>query len=204
MSAAPRSFSSSAEGDATPAPDGMAQLDWFATETRRIIDLLATLFPEVYPLSDAETLTYLHGTISDKRHFVAAPSVPAHLDALLSDTPFLGGLEPKLGEKHLRVLTVPGFPNTTAPGLLDALNDLGFAYRWSTRWIALDKIAGTKQLTTPAPAVVRQAQIHAGRAARGDVQPRDGPGRRRRREQGRSMPTTRCRNWAPTTSPSAI
>ena len=136
------------EGDATPAPDGMAQLDWFATESRRIIDLLATLFPEVYPLSDAETLTYLHGTISDKRHFVAAPSVPAHLDALLSDTPFLGGLEPKLGEKHLRVLTVTGFPNITAPGLLDALNDLGFAYRWSTRWIALDKIAAGKQLRT--------------------------------------------------------
>jgi type IV secretion system protein TrbE len=136
------------EGDATPAPDGMAQLEWFATESRRIIDLLATLFPEVYPLGDAETLTYLHGTISDKRHFVAAPSVPAHLDALLSDTPFLGGLEPKLGEKHLRVLTVTGFPNITAPGLLDALNDLGFAYRWSTRWIALDKIAAGKQLRT--------------------------------------------------------
>ena len=134
--------------DIAPRPDGMAQLEWFATETRRIIDLLATLFPEVYPLGDAESLTYLHGTISDKRHFVAAPSVPAHLDALLSDTPFLGGLEPKLGEKHLRVLTVTGFPNMTAPGLLDALNDLGFAYRWSTRWIALDKLQAAKQLRT--------------------------------------------------------
>ena len=136
------------DGESAPAPGGMAQLEWFATETRRIIDQLSALLPELYPLGDAETLTYLHGTISDKRHVVAAPNVPAHLDALLSDTPFLGGLEPRLGEKHLRVLTVTGFPNMTSPGLLDALNDLGFAYRWSTRWIALDKLQAGKQLRT--------------------------------------------------------
>jgi type IV secretion system protein VirB4 len=136
------------DSEIAPAPDGMAQLEWFATETRRIIDQLAALFPEIRPLGDADTLTYLHGTISDKRHFVDAPAAPTHLDALLSDTPFLGGLEPKLGEKHLRVVTVTGFPNMTAPGLLDALNDLGFAYRWTTRWIALDKLQAGKQLRT--------------------------------------------------------
>ena len=61
--------------------------------------------------------------------------------------PLLGGVEPKLGDQHLRVLTVLGFPNATTPGLLDALNDLGFAYRWTTRWIALDKTEATKNLT---------------------------------------------------------
>jgi len=89
----------------------------------------------------------LHGTISDKRHPVIVPSVPTHLDAILCDTSFLGGVEPKLGRQHLRLLTVTGFPNTTTPGLLDALNDLGFAYRWTTRWIALDKIQANRQLT---------------------------------------------------------
>jgi hypothetical protein len=49
------------------------------------------------------------------------PPIPAHLDAILCDTPFLGGIEPKLGDQHLRVLTVLGFPNATTPGLLDAL-----------------------------------------------------------------------------------
>ena len=75
------------------------------------------------------------------------PAIPTHLDAILCDTPFLGGVEPKLGDQHLRVLTVLGFPNATTPGLLDALNDLGFAYRWTTRWIALDKTEATKHLT---------------------------------------------------------
>ena len=127
--------------------DVWGQLAWFETETTRALELLESILPEAEALDDAETLAYLHGTISDKRHPVASPAVPTHLDAILCDTPFLGGVEPKLGRQHLRLLTVTGFPNTTTPGLLDALNDLGFAYRWTTRWIALDKIQANKQLT---------------------------------------------------------
>jgi type IV secretion system protein TrbE len=127
--------------------DVWGQLASFETETTRALELLASSLPEAEALDDAETLAYLHGTISDKRHPVAVPTVPTHLDAILCDTPFLGGVEPKLGRQHLRLLTVSGFPNTTTPGLLDALNDLGFAYRWTTRWIALDKIQANRQLT---------------------------------------------------------
>jgi type IV secretion system protein VirB4 len=124
-----------------------AQLEWFVTETDRALQMLSAMLPEAEALGDAETLAYLHGTISSKRQPVAVPAIPTHLDAILCDTPFLGGVEPKLGDQHLRVLTVLGFPNATTPGLLDALNDLGFAYRWTTRWIALDKTEATKNLT---------------------------------------------------------
>ena len=124
-----------------------AQLEWFVTETDRAFQMLGSILPEAEALGDAETLTYLHGTISTKRQPVAVPAIPTHIDAILCDTPFLGGVEPKLGDQHLRVLTVLGFPNATAPGLLDALNDLGFAYRWTTRWIALDKTEATRHLT---------------------------------------------------------
>ena len=127
--------------------DVWGQLSWFETETTRALELLSSILPEAEALDDAETLAYLHGTISDKRHPVAVPTIPTHLDAILCDTSFLGGVEPKLGRQHLRLLTVTGFPNTTTPGLLDALNDLGFAYRWTTRWIALDKIQANRQLT---------------------------------------------------------
>jgi len=123
-----------------------AQLALFVTETERALALLAAILPEVDPLGDAETLAYLHNTISDKRHPIAVPATPTHLDALLTDTTLLGGVEPKLGNQHLRALTVVGFPNTTSPGLLDALNDLGFAYRWVTRWIAIDKTEAIRQL----------------------------------------------------------
>ncbi|MDA4848793.1 conjugal transfer protein TrbE, partial [Hoeflea poritis] len=95
-------------------------------------------------LSDGETLTYLHGCISDRRLSVAVPEIPVHLDGVLVDTPLSGGLEPMLGESHLRTLTVLGYPGSTTPGLLDALNHLGFEYRWVTRFIALDKAQAEK------------------------------------------------------------
>jgi len=52
-----------------------------------------------------------------------------HLDALLADQPLAGGLAPRLGEAHLRVLTITGFPSATFSGILDELNALAFEYR---------------------------------------------------------------------------
>ncbi len=143
---AERFFTERAE-PASIVTDVRTQLAGFMTETDRALEMLATLLPEVEALDDAATLTYLHGTISDRQHPVAVPGTPAYLDAVLCDTPLVGGLEPRLGAKHLRLLTLSGFPNVTTPGVLDALNDLGFAYRWMTRWIALDKTEATRQLT---------------------------------------------------------
>src|SRR3546814_6697063 len=62
-----------------------------------------------------------------------------HLDAILADQVLTGGLEPRLGQAHLRTLTIMGFTSQTWPGLLDDLNHLAFDYRWVTRAICLDK-----------------------------------------------------------------
>ncbi len=70
-----------------------------------------------------------------------------YLDALLADQSLSGGLEPRLGGSHLRILTIIGFPSETTPGLLDDLNRLAFPYRWSTRAILMDKTDATRLLT---------------------------------------------------------
>jgi type IV secretion system protein VirB4 len=119
----------------------------FIAESTRVLDLLAGFMREVRALDDEETLTYLHGTVSAKRHRVVAPDTPMYLDAFLADTPLIGGLEPVLGEQHLRTLTVLGFPSASRPGILDALNHQDFGYRWTTRFICLDKQDATKVLT---------------------------------------------------------
>ncbi|MBA5775602.1 conjugal transfer protein TrbE [Stappia sp. F7233] len=119
----------------------------FRDETERVLDLLSGFLPEIRALDDAETLTFLHGVISTKRHPVAVPETPMYLDGVLVDTPLTGGLEPMLGDWHLRTLTILGFPNATRPGILDALNHQDFAYRWVTRFLPLDKTAATKVLT---------------------------------------------------------
>ncbi|MFH1797380.1 MAG: conjugal transfer protein TrbE [Pseudomonadota bacterium] len=119
----------------------------FIDRTDRVLNLVEGFVPEADWLDDAETLTYLHSTISTKRHRVRVPETPMHVDALLADQPLAGGLEPRLGEFHLRTLTVIGFPTTTFPGILDDLNRLAFLYRWSTRAIMLDKTDATRLVT---------------------------------------------------------
>jgi type IV secretion system protein VirB4 len=119
----------------------------FIDRTDRVLALLDGFMPECGWLDDSETLTFLHSCVSTKRHHVRVPETPIYLDALLADQPLTGGLEPRLGDQHLRILTVIGFPTATTPGLLDDLNRLAFPYRWSTRAILLDKTDATKLLT---------------------------------------------------------
>ncbi|WP_445216097.1 conjugal transfer protein TrbE [Bradyrhizobium sp. Pa8] len=122
-------------------------LQRFIQESDRAIDLLSSVLPEIWPLSDAETLTYLHSCVSTKRHPVNVPEIPAYLDCFLSDEPLTGGLSPAIGRSHLRALTVLGFPAVTFPGLLDELNRLGVPYRWATRFLPLDRTLANATLS---------------------------------------------------------
>lgn len=133
--------------DRTVGADAREVLRGFADQTSRVLGLLEGFMPECAWLDDQATLTYLHSTISTKRHRVRVPEIPMYIDALLADQPLTGGLEPMLGPANLRVLTIVGFPGATTPGILDDLNRLPFSYRWSTRAIMLDKTDATKLLT---------------------------------------------------------
>ncbi|MBN9885700.1 conjugal transfer protein TrbE [Salipiger abyssi] len=135
------------EGRETSGVNPWEQVRGFIDRTDRVLALLDGFMPDCHWLDDAATLTYLHSTISTNRHRVRVPEVPVYLDALLPDQPLAGGLEPRLGNQHLRVLTITGFPGATTPGLLDELNRLAFPYRWSTRAILMDKLDATKLLT---------------------------------------------------------
>jgi type IV secretion system protein TrbE len=129
------------------ARDWREALGRFLADTGRALDLLAGIMPEVRFLDDEETLTFLHAAVSGRRHRVAVPATPMYLDAFVADTPLTGGLEPMLGDLHLRTLTVLGFPALSRPGILDALNHQDFGYRWVTRFIALDRTDATRALT---------------------------------------------------------
>lgn len=123
------------------------RLDTFQQHSARVFDLLSTCLADICRLDDDETLTYLHSTISTKRHPISTPELPVFIDAILADEAFTGGLEPKIGEAHLRTLSILGFPASTLPGILDELNRQGFSYRWATRFIAMDKAEAEKVLS---------------------------------------------------------
>ena len=125
-----------------------AALSGFLATIRQIADILSAIMPEVRELSDDETLTYLHGCISTKRHGVKTPDTPAYLDAFLCDDDFQGGLMPRLGGQYIRTISVRAFPTASSPGLLDRLNELGVSYRWTCRFMPLDKEDARRVVTT--------------------------------------------------------
>lgn len=127
--------------------DPLEQVRAFTLRMDRLLDLLDGFMPEVAWLSDEDTLTYLHSTVSTRRQRVQVPDTPMHLDALLADEPLVGGLNPRLGSNYLRTLTIIDLPSATWPGLLDELNSQPLEYRWCTRAICLDKTDATKLFT---------------------------------------------------------
>jgi len=149
----PADRSSKAEGLLIETPKdelGLSSQDHlhsFINETERCLDLLATQFPLAAWLDDDATLTYLHSTVSPKRHAVKTPDIPAYIDAVIGGADLVGGLVPRLGEHSIHILSIRGFPNETTPGLLDELNTLGFSYRWMTRYLPLGKAEATKTIT---------------------------------------------------------
>jgi type IV secretion system protein VirB4 len=56
----------------------------------------------------------------------------------------VGGFAPRVGERHLRVVAVMGYPESSTPGRMDFLNALPFAYRWSSRFIPVGQHAAQK------------------------------------------------------------
>jgi len=123
-------------------------LNYFTASVNQLYDILKDFMYEISFLSDEQTLTYLHDCISDKSHKVRVPDTPMYLDALLADTPLLGGLEPKLGKNFIKTISILGFPTVSVPAILDNLNHLPMQYRWVTRFLPLDKAEAEKILKT--------------------------------------------------------
>jgi type IV secretion system protein VirB4 len=123
-----------------------AHYDHFLGQVDQVVNLMASFMPEVHPLDDSETLTYLHSCVSDRRLTVAVPDVPFYLDEMITDRPLAGGLSPRLGRLFLKTVSVRAYVNRTLPCLLDRLNELPIEYRWVGRFLPMDKADATRQL----------------------------------------------------------
>jgi type IV secretion system protein VirB4 len=140
-------FEGGETGGQTPAAvDYRQHLERFQQNTDQLRALMEIMTPFARWLDDEETLTYLHDCVSDRAHRVAVPATPFHLDALLTDAPLLGGMSPRLGQRHLRIVSVRSFVTETEPGLLDALNRLAISYRWVSRFLPLDREEARREL----------------------------------------------------------
>lgn len=88
-----------------------------------------------------EQLRWYNFCVTGKNHPIVLPADQhqLYLDALIGGQDFVGGLEPRIGEQHIRVVAIEGFPSVGSPGLLDCLSEYPARIRWSTRFIFLDQ-----------------------------------------------------------------
>ena len=86
-----------------------------------------------------EILQYLNFTITGEQHPINLPPCAMYLDSLLGGAEFRTGVTPKIGEKLIGVLALDGFPPESTPAILSELDKLPLRYRWSTRYIFMDR-----------------------------------------------------------------
>lgn len=137
------------EGKTKRAACAADHVAYFLNHVRKLYEAFLYLqLPEVRWLSQEELLTYLHFIVSGKNHRVKVPDVPLLLDSFLYDTPLTGGIEPMLGDLHMRVVVPTSFTSESQFGMFNALNRLDFPYRWVTRFYFVDKQEMLSELDT--------------------------------------------------------
>lgn len=85
-----------------------------------------------------EQLRYVRRTVQGEDFKYALPDFPIFLHDSIGAVDFIAGVEPKIGNKFVGVVSIDAFPSHSSPGFLAGLNSLPFEYRFNTRAILLD------------------------------------------------------------------
>ncbi|CAG2138331.1 Type IV secretion system protein virB4 [Cupriavidus campinensis] len=85
---------------------------------------------------------YIHYCVTGISQHIVKPPVGVTYDTVIGSQDFVGGNLPRVGQKHVRCVSIEGFPAQSFPGILGALNSLPVAYRWNTRFIFMDPEEG--------------------------------------------------------------
>ena len=97
-------------------------------------------------LSDNETATYLHSTVSSHAHAIGALKRPCFIDSFITDDDLDISSTLKLGSRYIPIIVIKDFPTETYPAMLQTLNSSEIEYRWVIRWIARSKEESSKDI----------------------------------------------------------
>jgi type IV secretion system protein VirB4 len=133
----------------------------FQDEMREIEAQLKTIFDDISrmnchvtdeagaagtPILVDDLTSYLLYCTTGIRQPMRLPEAGVYLDSVVGSQDFTGGNHPRVGSKHIRAVSIEGFPSESYPGILDTLNTLPVAYRWNTRFIFLEPEEGRSTL----------------------------------------------------------
>ena len=95
-----------------------------------------------------DLLEHLNLCATGKNHPVIRPRNPIYLDAVIGGQDLVTGVIPRVGRKFVQIVTIDGFPHESAPGILTVLSELPLEYRWTSRYVFLDRHEATSLLKT--------------------------------------------------------
>jgi type IV secretion system protein TrbE len=88
-------------------------------------------------------VNYLHFALTGEEVALNIPPAGAYLDAVIGGRELWSGDTPRIGSaldgRFICCVAIEGFPAESYPGILEMLNHLPIAFRWSTRMIYLDQ-----------------------------------------------------------------
>jgi type IV secretion system protein TrbE len=132
-----------------PAPVGRstwrAIFDQFHERTRSVEDAFAGV-AWTKRLSSAGMFQDLHLCTTGLDHPMTLPAVPVHLNEVLADQTFYGGLEPTVGELHLRPISIDAYPSETLPQMLGLILSHPGRLMLSIRFVCMDSYTAQRQL----------------------------------------------------------
>ncbi len=117
----------------------------FEEKISAAMDVL-TKYLRVDRLTGKNLLTYMHYCLTGQSQSVQVPPVALFLDSYLSHENFVGGIRPRIGNKHIRVINVSEYPSEVYPTVMEFLNSMPMVYRWSLRFIPLSQAGAEEKL----------------------------------------------------------
>ncbi len=117
-----------------------------AVKLRRLTDYEYEVPARGVTFLQSDLLSHLNLCITGELHPIRIPDVPMFLDALIGNQDMVGGIVPKIGNKHVMVVAIDGLPQESWPAILSDLDTLPVEYRYSTRFICLDNYDAQREV----------------------------------------------------------
>lgn len=105
-------------------------------------------YPDGEDYTQSDLLSHLQHCLSGELQPMRVPETPMYMDALLGSEDLVGGIIPRLSNRHLAVISIDGLPQESYPAMLAELDALPLEYRFSSRFLCLDQYDATKEINS--------------------------------------------------------
>lgn len=119
------------------------ELQLFRDRTEEIISYVSSRL-YINPMDNNFVVSYIASCLSTKWKKRIAPTNPVFFDSFITEEDIETGTCMKVGEYYCPIVAVRDFPSETYPAVFDLLNKASVDYRWTTRWIGMDKQSSSK------------------------------------------------------------